>query len=220
MPSHLCYIGYMKQKEFYETCALILGVKHDYREPPPVPKMPDREGNIRNTYKGRYNGREGGNGRFPGSGIVRDFGTFIQVRLTTPLLHGNYPNYGAALEAITKAMAAHVAVVAEQIQQDREQALTDNPVGYRIAGPEEIDLARRQLRRGNQVAAAMVKARMMTPEECAEMEAATLAAHVEIDELLKERTTQPYHERRREAERQKALDELAEQAQELKMGYE
>lgn len=139
----------MNDKEFFEQVAFILGVEHDYHVPPPVPKMPDREGNMRNTYKGRYNGREGGNGRFPGSGIVRNFGSFIQVRLNVPKLHGNYPNFEAALAAITEAVAAHTAAVAEIAKTETEKALADNPVGYRIATPEEIDLARRQKRRGN-----------------------------------------------------------------------
>ena len=94
----------MTEKEFYQRCSDLLGVEHEYRDPTPVPKMPDREGNIRTTYKNRYNGRTPGNGRFPGVGIVRNFGSFIQVRLTAPALHGNFSNFDEALAAIEAAM--------------------------------------------------------------------------------------------------------------------
>jgi hypothetical protein len=105
----------MEEREFYDRCALILGIEHDYREPTPVPKSPNHEGLMRTTYKNRYNGREPGNGRFVGAGIVRNFGTIIQVRLTTPHLHGNFKSFEDALLAITRAMelyAEHLAVKA------------------------------------------------------------------------------------------------------------
>jgi len=148
----------MKEKEFYERCATLLGVEHEYRDPTPVPKMPDRQGNIRNTYKNRYNGRIPGNGRFPGSGIVRNFGLFIQVRLSTPSLHGNFKSFDEALQAITDAMTAHTAMVVAIAAAETEKALADNPVGYRTATDEEIDLARRQLHRGNKIVAAALEA--------------------------------------------------------------
>lgn len=189
----------MNEEDFLEQCAFILGVNHEYRERTPVPKMPDREGNIRNTYKGRYNGRIPGNGRFPGSGIIRSFGCYIQVRLTTPPLHGNYSNFDDALLAIIGAMRLYMEQVALKIAEEQLKALADNPVGYRTATDEEIDISRRQLVRGNQIAGALVKARLLTAEERVEMEAATISAHVEIDALLAEKTktTTPYHERRK-----------------------
>lgn len=174
----------MDEQEFYDRCSYLLGVHHEFRERTHVPSMPDRQGNTRNTYKARYNGREGGNGRFPGSGVIRDFGSVINVTLTTPPLCGHFKSYEDALEAITKAMALYIEQTAEKARVATEQALKDNPVGYRIAGPEEIDLSRRQHVRGNQIAAT---ARIMNAEERKEMERLTLEAHEKIDALLKDR---------------------------------
>lgn len=150
----------MNEKEFYETVSCILGVEHHYKEPLKPSQFPDRHGNIRNTYKGRYNGREGGNGRFQGSGIVRNFGTFIQVRLTTPVLHGNYKNFDEAVEAIGNAMRLYLQQVSEKVIIEIDKALTENPVGYRIATPEEIDVAKRNQYRANELTKALVKARI------------------------------------------------------------
>lgn len=191
-----CYIGLMDQEQFYARCAYLLGVKHEYHEPLKPSRFPDRHGNIHNTYKGRYNGRTPGNGRFPDSGVIRDYGSTIHVTLTTPPLSGQFSSFEDALLAIEAAMHTHTEKVALQINEEAAAALVDNPVGYRIAGPEEADLARRQLARGHQqVREAM--ARRMSPAECAEMEALTNQVHAEIGDLLKTRTDPPYHERRR-----------------------
>jgi len=53
----------------------------------------------------RWNNRLPGNGRFPGHGIVRYFGsTHVLVRLTNPSLNGLF-NAEAALDAIKSSLA-------------------------------------------------------------------------------------------------------------------
>lgn len=54
-----------KRKQFYDTCAEILDIVHEYHEP--VPK------------RTRWNTRKLGNGRFPGFGLVQCFGSCIRV---------------------------------------------------------------------------------------------------------------------------------------------
>jgi hypothetical protein len=50
---------------FYERCAEILNIEHDYRLP--VPK------------RTRWNARNLGNGRYPGFGLVQCFGSTVRV---------------------------------------------------------------------------------------------------------------------------------------------
>lgn len=96
----------MERKEFYEHCARLLDVQHEYHDPPPIPTSPRYDGTIRNTYKNRWNGRDPGNGRFPGRGIVRHCGAFIQVALRNPPLTGCYASVDDALIAIEQAIAS------------------------------------------------------------------------------------------------------------------
>lgn len=59
------------KKQFYDRCASILGVEHEWREPV-----------ARRT---RWNNRVLGNGRMSGYGIIRYFGpTSIHVAFTNP----------------------------------------------------------------------------------------------------------------------------------------
>lgn len=53
------------REQFYATCSEILEIDHDYHEP----------------YKrrNRWNARRKGNGRFPGFGLVQDYGGFIRI---------------------------------------------------------------------------------------------------------------------------------------------
>jgi hypothetical protein len=54
-----------EKREFYENCAEILDIQHDYHDPVP-----------RRT---RWNTRFLGNGRFPGFGLVQCFGSSVRV---------------------------------------------------------------------------------------------------------------------------------------------
>lgn len=53
-----------EKQEFYETCARILGIDHEYRDP------------VRRT---RWTNRRLGNGRFPEFGLVQCFGSTQRV---------------------------------------------------------------------------------------------------------------------------------------------
>ena len=52
-------------KKFYDECSRILGIEHDYSEPP--------------RRRTRWNTRNLGNGRFPGFGLVRAYGQMVMV---------------------------------------------------------------------------------------------------------------------------------------------
>lgn len=54
-----------EKREFYENCADILHIEHDYHDPVP-----------RRT---RWNTRRLGNGRYPGFGLVQCFGSSVRV---------------------------------------------------------------------------------------------------------------------------------------------
>ena len=58
-------------KAFYDACARLLGVEHDYK--------PFRYGK-----RSRWNNRKPGNGRFPGRGLVRAFGDHVHLSLYRP----------------------------------------------------------------------------------------------------------------------------------------
>lgn len=53
------------KKQFYDNCAKILEIEHVYNTP--VPR------------RNRWNARRLGNGRYPGFGLVQDFGSSIRV---------------------------------------------------------------------------------------------------------------------------------------------
>ena len=72
-------------EDFYGRCAEILGTEHEFRDCVPRPKM-DRNGKMYTpaTKATRWGGREPGNGRFQGFGIIRAFGNTVQINLTKP----------------------------------------------------------------------------------------------------------------------------------------
>ena len=74
-----------EEEDFYGKCAEILGTEHQYRDGVPRPKI-DRDGKIYTpaTKASRWGGREPGNGRFPGFGIIRAFGNTVQINLNKP----------------------------------------------------------------------------------------------------------------------------------------
>lgn len=67
------------KKEFYEKCALILGIEHEWREPV--------------FRRNRWNTRLLGNGRMKGYGVIRYFGpTSIHVAFTRPRVNRYFNN--------------------------------------------------------------------------------------------------------------------------------
>ena len=54
-----------EKREFYENCAEILNIEHNYNEP--VPR------------RNRWNTRRLGNGRYPGFGLIHCFGSRVRV---------------------------------------------------------------------------------------------------------------------------------------------
>lgn len=56
----------IQEKEaFYEQCAEVLGMEHEFRQPP--------------GRRTRWNNRRLGNGRFPGFGLVRIHGSMVMI---------------------------------------------------------------------------------------------------------------------------------------------
>ena len=58
-------------KTFYDACAAILGVEHDFAP-------------FRYAKRTRWNNRKPGSGRFPGRGLVRAFGGHVHLSLYRP----------------------------------------------------------------------------------------------------------------------------------------
>ena len=54
-----------EKREFYENCAIILNIEHDYNDPV--------------LRRNRWNTRRLGNGRYPGFGLVQCFGSSMRV---------------------------------------------------------------------------------------------------------------------------------------------
>lgn len=73
------------EQRFYQSCADILGARHDY--------APFRYGK-----RTRWNNRGAGNGRFPGFGLVRLFGAEVHVHLRAPVaVNRRFPDPDSAL---------------------------------------------------------------------------------------------------------------------------
>jgi hypothetical protein len=77
------------EQRFYQSCADILGAAYSYN-PFPYPK------------RTRWNNRSAGNGRFPGFGLVRMFGSAVHVQLRAPLaVNRRFPDPDSALAFLT-----------------------------------------------------------------------------------------------------------------------
>ena len=94
----------MKEKEFYKECVKIVGTESEYTTPKKISKRFNREtGEMYQppTSATRWGGREPGNGRFPGLGLIRCFGSnCIQVNIKNPTLSKTYESYEEALDAL------------------------------------------------------------------------------------------------------------------------
>lgn len=98
----------MKIAEFYRACEDILGTKTEYKEQKLYIKF-DRE--TGKPYKiltraTRWGGREPGNGRFPGNGLIRVFGTQIHVTLHNPNVNGTFNSFDEVLKELEEAMGS------------------------------------------------------------------------------------------------------------------
>src|ERR1044071_5447312 len=94
----------MNIEEFYERCAQLLATEYISRPAPgPIERL-RHDGTIRNTHKTRWNDRDPGNGRFPGRGLVRHFGSAVFVNLHDPPLWGTFKSSDEALAAIARAL--------------------------------------------------------------------------------------------------------------------
>ena len=95
----------MNKKDFYNQIAILLNTTHTYstfNDNLPVNK---KTGIRFNTNATRWGPRTPGNGRFPGHGIVRDFGSEILVNLHEPEINGIFESREKALNAIKKTLA-------------------------------------------------------------------------------------------------------------------
>jgi len=91
-PIVLMYVRDMKeqQKEFYDRCAELLGIDHEYTEPV-----------LKRT---RWNSRRNGNGRYPGFGLIRCYGDTVVI-ITSKYGTKTFPNFDEVykfLEEINK----------------------------------------------------------------------------------------------------------------------
>ncbi len=96
----------MKVSEFYKACEDILGTKTEYKEQKLYTKFDRETGKPYQiaTRAGRWGGREPGNGRFPGRGLIRVFGSTIHVALNDPKVSGIFNSMEDALQALEEAM--------------------------------------------------------------------------------------------------------------------
>ena len=92
----------MKIDEFYRECEDILGVKTKYKEQKLYNKVDRETGEIYKvpTRATRWGGREPGNGRFPGRGMIRVFGSTIHVSLRDPVVSGIFSSFEDVLVAL------------------------------------------------------------------------------------------------------------------------
>lgn len=109
----------MKIADFYKKCEDILDSKTEYKEQVLYTKY-DRE--TGEPYKiatraSRWGGREPGNGRFPGRGLIRVFGAQIHVSLSNPPMNGIFNSMEDALAGLEKIMGTvkKVPVVGDEI---------------------------------------------------------------------------------------------------------
>jgi len=72
-------------ENFYGECAKIFDTEHQYRDGVPRSKV-NRDCEIYTpcTRATRWGGRSPGNGRFPGFGLIRVFGTVVHISIHTP----------------------------------------------------------------------------------------------------------------------------------------
>lgn len=94
----------MNKKEFYKECSKIVGVEIAYDESSePKPRISRRTGETYTpmTNATRWGGREPGNGRVPGFGLIRVFNlSCIQINIKNPNLAGVYTSCEDALQAL------------------------------------------------------------------------------------------------------------------------
>ncbi len=77
----------MTNEEFYAECAALLGVDHEGKP-------------FTHYRRTRWNNRTPGQGRYPGCGIIRVFGSTVHIALNSPSLSGTFSSKEDALVAI------------------------------------------------------------------------------------------------------------------------
>lgn len=92
----------MNKKEFYEKCAEIIGVTSEYTARKSLRRYNRETDQYYDTgkFNNRWGGREPGNGRFPGVGTIRDYGSTIHISFNKPKFSGTYNSYEDVLRAL------------------------------------------------------------------------------------------------------------------------
>lgn len=93
----------MTQEEFYQRCAEIFGVDIPFNKVVLRPLIDWETGTLHHRYTagGRWSGRNPGNGRIEGYGVVRWFNSAqIHVALNNPAFQRIYDSPEAALEGL------------------------------------------------------------------------------------------------------------------------
>jgi hypothetical protein len=86
------------EQAFYAACADLLGAEHVYR------RFPFRR-------KTRWNNRLAGNGRFPGFGLIRLFGSHVHVHLRAPVAVNRwFESRESALSFLAELPAPHTSL--------------------------------------------------------------------------------------------------------------
>ena len=98
----------MTEEEFYKKIGEILQCDTAYKDNKPSPYYNRHTNKIESamTKASRWGGREPGNGRYPGKGIVRIVGDQVHVALRCPLINETYASMEDALKEVGYAATA------------------------------------------------------------------------------------------------------------------
>lgn len=99
----------MNKKEFYEECNKITGIISDYTDNSHLLIKYNRYGKRVKvpTHASRWGGREPGNGRYYGLGLIRVYNdTCIHINIRNPNLNKVFYNYDDALIELRKLFKA------------------------------------------------------------------------------------------------------------------
>ena len=96
----------MITEDFYKLCDEIVGVESEYKQPLKIYPKTDRDGNKVQpmTNASRWGGREPGNGRYEGYGLIRVYNaSCIHITFKNPNINNTYDSFDEALKDLTKA---------------------------------------------------------------------------------------------------------------------
>ncbi len=119
----------MEVKEFYKACEDILDAKTEYEEKVLYTKYNHETGEPYKipTRGSRWGGREPGNGRFPGKGLIRVFGSIIHVSLNDPKIQRTFNSFEEVLAALEEAVG--VTSVEQKIGDEIDVIIMGKPMG-------------------------------------------------------------------------------------------